>query len=82
MFSGEVRRMLIQVVSSWQVIVVTVVLVIYISVVNWVAKIYDPNRRGSHISLIPKTKKKKGKAEAAPPAPTGTDELDLGEESK
>jgi len=80
MFSGEIRRMLIQVITSWQVIAVTVVLVIYISVVNYVARIYNPNPRGSHISLVPKVKKSKKKSET-PASPAG-DELDLGEESK
>jgi len=80
MFSGEIRRMLVQVITSWQVIAVTVVLVIYISVVNYVARIYNPGSRGSHIPLLPKAKKKKGKSEA--PVPPATDELDLGEEHK
>jgi hypothetical protein len=78
MFSGEVRRMLIQVISSWQVIAVTIVLVIYISVVKYVARIYNSNSRSPRISLTPKKAKKK-KPEA--PAPT-TDEFNLGEESK
>ena len=80
MFSGEVRRMLLQVITSWQVIAVTVVLVIYISVVNYVARIYNRSSRGPHVSLIPKGKKKAKKSEAS--APPATDDLDLGEESK
>jgi hypothetical protein len=81
MFSGEVRRMLLQVITSWQVIAVTIVLVIYISIVNYAARLNNRGSRSSHISLIPKVKKKEKKAKAKASPPT-TDELDLGEESK
>ena len=79
MFSDEVKNMLIEVISSWQVLAVTGVLVIYIFIVNSVARIY---RRRS-----PKwPKEKAAAAQAAPvpaPAPTSeTDELGLEEEAE
>ena len=40
MFNEEVRKLLVEVVSSWQVWAVTIVLVIYIFLVNYVARIY------------------------------------------
>jgi len=73
--------MLVQVITSWQVIAVTVVLVIYISVVNYVARLYKRNARGSKISLAPKVKNKEKKAKT-PDTPPVTDELGAEEESK
>jgi len=79
MFSGEVRRMLLQVITSWQVIAVTIVLVIYLFIVNYVARL---NKRSSRGSLTSKNKKKEKKAKgSAAPTPAAGD-LDLGEESK
>jgi hypothetical protein len=77
MFSSEVRRMLLQVITSWQVIAVTIVLVIYLFIVNYVARL---NKRSSRGSLIPKNKKKEKKAKGSASPATG--DLDLGEESK
>jgi len=73
--------MLLQVISSWQVIAITVVLVIYISIVNYVARLSKRNPRGSGISLAPKVKKKEKKAKTPAPPPAA-EELDLGEEDK
>jgi hypothetical protein len=80
MFSSEIRRMLIQVITSWQVIAATVVVVIYIFIVSHVARIYNRKSRNSNTALIPKDKKKKEKSGAS--APPVTDELGLGEETK
>ena len=76
MFSDEVRSMLLEVISSWQVIAVTVVLVIYISIVKSVAR----TRRTRRISAS-KPKKKIFKKRSAPstPAKSKTDELGLEE---
>ena len=78
MFTAEIRNLLVQVISSWQVIAVTVVLVIFISLVNYVAKL---NRDGSQRRhFLPKSKPgKKAKQEA--PAHSESDELDLEEET-
>ena len=72
MFSSEIRKLLLEVVTSWQVIAVTVVLVIYIFIVNSVAKI---RHRSSSWQPIPKTKP--GKNEI--PAPSESDDLGLEE---
>jgi len=78
MFNAEIRKMLIQVISSWQVIVVTVVLILYVFLVNYVARIYHRSRRSSGL-LLPKAK-----PEAAPPipAPSESDDLGLEEEAR
>ena len=74
MFNAEVRRMLVEVISSWQVLAVCVVLVIYMFIVNYVARIYHGNSRKS---FIPKGKGKKQEVQE----PSDSDELDL-EEAK
>jgi len=66
--------MLIQVVSSWQVLAVTVVLVIYISIVNYVARL---QHHSSHKPTIRKPRRKKAEAATSPEA----EELGLEEES-
>jgi hypothetical protein len=70
MFSDEVKKLFIQVISSWQVIVVTVVLVIYISIVNSVARL-NRRRRPRQIAPMPREKPE------ASAAPSGDDD-DLG----
>ena len=47
--------MLIQVISSWQVLAVTVVLVLYVFLINFVARIYRPSRR-PRMRILPKSK--------------------------
>ncbi|MCL2231646.1 MAG: hypothetical protein FWB99_01040 [Treponema sp.] len=54
MFSGEIRQLLVQVITSWQVLAATVVLVIYASLVSYVARMRDRPNRPSRI-------KRKGK---------------------
>ena len=77
MFNEEVRRLLVQVVSSWQVWAVTIVLVLYITVVNRVAKIYYKTKRRD-----PPKSKAKSKAETPKtPAPAETDDFGLEEQS-
>ncbi|GHV47952.1 hypothetical protein AGMMS50268_21600 [Spirochaetia bacterium] len=76
MVSDELKRLLIQVITSWQVIAVTVVLVLYFLLLFYAARTY--RRRRS--SATPTTKASKSKA----PAPIGepdvvtTDDDDLG----
>jgi len=57
MFNSEVRNLLIQVITSWQVLAVTVVLIIYVFLVNHVAKLY--HRRRIPPMIMPKIKKQK-----------------------
>ena len=73
MFNAEVRKLLIEVISSWQVWVVTVVLVLYVFLVNYVARLYHrPSGFG-----FPSRSKSKPEAAAAGPE---VDELGLEEE--
>jgi hypothetical protein len=44
MFSKEVLELLIQVVSSWQVIAITVAIIIYLNIVFYVARAYHRPR--------------------------------------
>ena len=64
--------MLIQVITSWQVLAVTVVLVIYVFIVNYVAKL---QRRSPRIPIIRKPKRKKPEVGPSPES----DELGLEE---
>ena len=73
MFNAEVRKLLIEVVSSWQVWVVTAVLVLYIFLVNFVARLYH---RPSGFGLPSRSKSRPAAASAGPEV----DELGLEEE--
>jgi hypothetical protein len=75
MFSSEVKKLLIEVISSWQILAVTIVLIIYMSIVNYVARIHH---RRSRKQTMPKAKKE-GKGT---PAPHESDELGLEHESE
>ena len=75
MFSAELKKLLIQVITSWQVIVVTVVLVFYIFIVNSVARLYR-RRRYSKPKLMPDV------SQTPAEVSTETDELGLEEESE
>jgi len=79
MFSEEVRKMLVQVISSWQVLVVTVVLILYVFLINYVARIYHrPGRSGG--LFLPRTKRESS-SNASTIVPSESDELGLEEES-
>jgi len=75
MFGDEVKKLLLQVIGSWQVVVVTVVLVIYVFIVNYAARTHHK----THWSR-PAAKKNKTR-EAIPEAlvSSETDELGLEE---
>ena len=72
MFNEEVRRLLIKVISSWQVIAVTIALVVYFSLVNYVTRVHQRRPR-----ILPKKKPKPSAPEE--PATSETDELGLEE---
>jgi len=55
MFSEEVRKLLAEVITSWQVLAVTGVLILYISLVNYVAALHHRHRQ----LPIPKVKRAK-----------------------
>ena len=81
MFNEEVRRMLVQVISSWQVLVTTVVLVLYVFLVNYVARLYRRPGRPRRFSLpLPRRRRKAAASEASPITPSDSDELDLEED--
>ncbi|MCL2069603.1 MAG: hypothetical protein FWH19_01280 [Treponema sp.] len=84
MFNAELRQLLWEVIRSWQIIVVTIVLVIYISIIRNVGSSQrrSSSRSGSRsrprLPLI-RRKKKEEAAEEAPVA-DNTDELGLDDE--
>jgi len=78
MFTDELRKVLIQVISSWQVLAVTIVLVLYVFLVNFVARIYRRPGRSNRL-LLPKIKPG---ASELPVAPSETDDLGLEEEAR
>jgi hypothetical protein len=79
-FSGDFFAIALQVIRSWQVIFISVAVVIYIFLVSFVAKMYN-----SHRSRTPKPKKEKAEAivdaaEDGDVSASGDDELGLEEE--
>ena len=76
MFNAEVRRLLAQVIISWQVLAVTVILIIYISLVNYVTRTHHRGLSGFSMPKVKKDKKAKKKEE---PVASETDELELEE---
>jgi len=78
MFSDEIKRLLFQVISSWQVLVVTGILIVYIFIVNNVARIY--HRRPRRMEKPKKAKPVKQEAAEVPePEASENDELGLEE---
>jgi len=78
MYTEGIFKLLVQVVSSWQVIAATVALVIYLHMVFYVAKAY-------HRPMVSKIKfkKKKSKSEdtlAAPPKEAAGEEASINDE--
>jgi hypothetical protein len=71
MFSDELKNLLFQVIKSWQVIAVTIVLVLYISLVNYAARAH---KKPAFVSKIkPKKKEKKEKPKKEKPGSTGAE---------
>ncbi|MDR0526036.1 MAG: hypothetical protein LBG90_09240 [Spirochaetaceae bacterium] len=67
--SNELKELLIQVITSWQVIGVTVVLIIYLSLVFYVAKFHKVSMIDAMKAKAKSPKPKKPKKET-PPAET------------
>ncbi|MDR2314239.1 MAG: hypothetical protein LBE02_06865 [Spirochaetaceae bacterium] len=80
MFSKEIFSFLIKVITSWEVIVVTVVLILYFTLVFYVARLYHYSP-GLSFGSKPKRAKKTGAA-AKTPIPQGTEDDDLGIEEE
>jgi len=59
MFSGEIFELLKQVITSWQVIAVTIVIILYLNIVFYAARNY-------HRPRVKREKVKKQKSEPAP----------------
>ena len=75
MFTKELFSFLFKVITSWQIIVVTLVLIVYLNLVFYVARLYHPGR--SDFSFESKPKKTKA-PKAAVEIPEGSDDEDLG----
>jgi flagellar biosynthesis/type III secretory pathway M-ring protein FliF/YscJ len=71
MFKPEMLKLLAGVISSWQVIAVTIALVFYFMLVFYVAR---PHHRSGAFSLVPK--KKKQKPEKVPETEISEEESD------
>ena len=82
MFNSEIRKLLLQVVSSWQVWAVTVVLVIYVFLINYVARLYRRRYRAPMIPKIKKVKPAKNQENAEKAAASESDDMELDEEVK
>ncbi|MDR1308083.1 MAG: hypothetical protein LBK74_10985 [Treponema sp.] len=81
MFSKEMFRFLIQVITSWQIIVAALVLIIYFTLVSYVARLYhEPHSSFSFDSKPRKTKKAKKEKPSSEitEAIEGSDSDDLG----
>jgi hypothetical protein len=63
MFKGEIFQLIRQVVTSWQVIAVSIALILFLNLVFYTAREY-------HSPRVKKVKVKKKKPEAAPPPET------------
>ena len=79
MFTEEVKNLLFQVITSWQVIAVTVVLIIYVFIVRSVARLYR-GRRQRKIPILPKEKPQAASAPVPAASSGGDDDLGLEEE--
>ena len=75
MFTKDIFIFLIKVISSWQIIFITIALVLYFTLVSYVARLYHPRRGG--FSFDSKPRKSKEKTVAAELPESGDDD-DLG----
>ncbi|MCL2008715.1 MAG: hypothetical protein FWG77_11600 [Treponema sp.] len=75
MFNAEVRALLAEVLTSWQVIVVTIVIILYITIVRRAASLYVTGRHRSG----PKQRRVRPAKNDIPP-PSESDDLGLEEE--
>ncbi|MDR2471840.1 MAG: hypothetical protein LBD09_07015 [Treponema sp.] len=77
MFSQEFFSFLIKVITSWQIIAVTVALIFYLTIVSYAARMYRPVKFS--FDSKPKKEKKEKPEEAALPEESGGDDLGLEE---
>jgi len=81
MFNEEMRSLLAQVISSWQVLAVTVVLIFYVFLINFVARTHHRSR-GISMPRIKRPKASKASAPSDPEAVSDDDELGLDDTAK
>ena len=74
MFNAELRSLVFEVITSWQVIAVTIVVILYIILVNYVAKTH---KRWRHKPSVAKVKKEMSDVVTTPE----DDDLGLDEKS-
>ncbi|GHV75928.1 hypothetical protein AGMMS49942_07490 [Spirochaetia bacterium] len=73
MFSGELKEVIVQVLTSWQVLVVTIGIILYIFIVSYASQLYRTARPKAPKVAKPKKEKKADKVTE------DTGELGLGE---
>ena len=78
MFSKELISLIVRVLTSWQVLAVTLAVVVYVAIVSNVARLYRSARPKSPRVKRPRRAKKEKNSEAAV-EDTTTDELGLEE---
>jgi flagellar biosynthesis/type III secretory pathway M-ring protein FliF/YscJ len=78
LFSDELKNILIEVITSWQVLAVTVILILYVFLVRYVARLYHRKRP---LSYSPGKEKPAGE-ETKGVEPSGDDDLGLEEKSE
>jgi hypothetical protein len=79
MFSAELGRLLIQVITSWQVLAVTAAVILYMALVSYVA---NPNRRTSRHPIAALKPKAAPAATRAAEKELVTDDENLGLEEE
>jgi ATP/ADP translocase len=77
MFSEELKIILFQVIMSWQVIAVSIALVLYISLVNYAARAHH---KPVSVSKTKPKKKEKINKEKAKPAAKETEATEINEQ--
>ena len=80
MFTGDVRSVLAQVITSWQVLAATIVLIFYIFLVNYVARLRDCPAKPSKSRR--KRRIPKPKFDSAPEIVSDDEDLGLEDPSK
>jgi hypothetical protein len=80
MFSEELKTLLLKVITSWQVIAVTVVLIFYFMLVNYVARLRRRSRPAPREFGLRGEKKSPKSGDAAETEVAETDDLGIEEE--
>jgi len=81
MFTGDVRSIIVQVLTSWQVLAATIVIIFYIFLVSYVAKLRE-RRPGKASKSKRKRKIPKPQFPSAPEIVSSDDDLGLEDPEK